>query len=209
MGYIIFGAGGHGKVVFDNLRSMGAEIIGVMDDQWPEEKWRGVPYLGGINQFDKIATNHINALYIIAIGQNSIREKIAFFFEQKGVLFGKAIHSSAVISADACIGDGTVIMANSVVNADARIGRHVIINTGTTVDHDCNVKDYVHLSPGVHLAGGVEVGSNTHIGIGACLIPQVKVGREVIIGAGGCVVHNIPDSVTAIGCPAKVISKNQ
>ncbi|SEO66782.1 acetyltransferase [Paenibacillus sp. OK076] len=207
MEYIIFGAGGHGKVVLDNLRSNGDDIIGVMDDQWSEKEWRGVPLLGGVDKIDRVVEMYPNSLFIIAIGQNSVRKKITSLFEQKKVRFGKAVHASAVISADASIGEGTVIMANSVVNADATIGRHVIINTGTTVDHDCSIEDYVHLSPGVHLAGGVEVGLSTHVGIAACLIPKIKVGRDTIIGGGSCVIHNVPDCVLAVGCPAKVIKQ--
>ncbi|MGF9699806.1 acetyltransferase [Paenibacillus sp. MABNR03] len=207
MGYIIFGAGGHGKVVLDNLRSNGDDIIGVMDDQWPEGEWRGVTLLGGLDQLDRIVRQYPSSLYIIAIGQNAARKKITTLFEQKNVRFGKAIHASAVISADAYIGEGTVIMANSVVNAGATIGRHVIINTSTTVDHDCSIKDYVHLSPGVHLAGGVEIGFSTHVGIAASIIPQVKIGRAAVIGGGACVIRNIPDCVLAVGCPAKVIKQ--
>ncbi|QLG38209.1 acetyltransferase [Paenibacillus sp. E222] len=205
MGYIIFGTGGHGKVVLDNLRSIGEDVLGVMDDRWSEAEWRGVPFLGGMDHLEQIVRKYSNSLFIVAIGDNATRGRIATYFEQRGVRFGKAVHSSAVISPDACVGEGTVIMANSVVNADVVVGRHVIINTGTTVDHDCNIKDYVHLSPGVHLAGQVEIGAYTHIGIGASLIPEIKVGKETRIGAGACVIRNIPDGATAVGCPAKVI----
>jgi acetyltransferase EpsM len=66
----------------------------------------------------------------------------------------------------------------------------------------------VHISPGTHLGGNVEIGELTHIGIGVSIIPNIKIGKGVIIGSGAVVVGGIPNNVTAVGIPAKVI-KNQ
>jgi len=68
--------------------------------------------------------------------------------------------------------------------------------------------NHVHISPGAHLAGHVHVGTLTHIGIGASVIQRVKIGRNVIIGAGAAVIDNIPDNVTAVGVPAKVLKQH-
>jgi len=99
-------------------------------------------------------------------------------------------------------------MANTAINSGTKIGENVIINTGATVDHDCVLEDYVHISPGAHLAGNVYVGELTHIGIGASLIQGVKIGRNVIIGAGAAVINDLPDNVTAVGVPAKVLKQH-
>ncbi|KAA8756262.1 acetyltransferase [Paenibacillus sp. UASWS1643] len=204
MGYIIFGAGGHGKVVLDNLHSCGEKVIGIMDDHLRGSDWRGIPLLGGLDRLKKIDLMYPQSLYIIAIGHNATRVKLANIFEQSNVQFGKAIHSTAIIGSNVVIGDGAVIMANTVINADAHIGRHVIVNTAATVDHDCFIGDFVHLSPGVHLAGGVEIGCSAHVGIGASIVPQVKVGRGTIVGAGAAVIQSLPEQVVAVGCPAKI-----
>ena len=65
------------------------------------------------------------------------------------------------------------------------------------------------ISPGAHLAGNVKVGELSHIGIGASVIQGVKIGRNVIIGAGAVVINDIPDSVTAVGVPARVIKHHE
>ena len=65
----------------------------------------------------------------------------------------------------------------------------------------------VHIS-GAHLAGNVHVGELTHIGIGASVVQGVKIGRNVIIGAGAAVVADIPDNVTAVGVPTRVIKQH-
>ena len=69
--------------------------------------------------------------------------------------------------------------------------------------------NHVRVSPGAHLAGKVHVGELTHIGIGASVVQGVEIGRNVIIGAGAAVIDDIPDNVTAVGVPAKVIRRHE
>ncbi|AET57666.1 acetyltransferase (isoleucine patch superfamily) protein [Paenibacillus terrae HPL-003] len=205
MSYIVFGAGGHGKVVVDILRSCQETIAGMMDDGIQAKKWNGLPNLGGIGQLDEITLKYPEALYIVAIGNNSIRMNIVERLKQMQVQFGTAIHSSAVIGSNISIGEGTVVMPNAVINADTHIGEHVIINTAATIDHDCCVEHFAHISPGVHVAGGVTIGCRSHVGISASLIPGVSIGKDTIIGAASCVIRDLPDHVVAVGCPARVI----
>ncbi len=202
MDYIIYGAGGHAKVVHDILRANGASITGVMDDHLSEDQWNGLRFLGNIQSLENAPDLYKNKLFIVAIGHNETREKVAASLEKLGLRFGNAIHPSAIIGSNCFIGVGTVIMPNAVVNADTVIGKHVIINTSSSVDHDCEIRDYTHISPGAHLAGGVVVGKGTHIGIGASVIPKVKIGSGTIVGAGAAVIHDLPDYIVAVGVPA-------
>ncbi|MFW9332934.1 acetyltransferase [Paenibacillus polymyxa] len=208
MSYIVFGAGGHAKVIVDILRTSGEEIIGVLDDHCKEETWNGLPLLGGCNQIDQLASLHPEARFLVAIGDNTTRLKMVSQFKAAGVKFGTVIHPSAVVSPSSFIGEGSVIMPNSVINADAYVGEHVIVNTAATVDHDCRIEDFAHISPGVHMAGGVQIERGAHIGIGANLIPGIRVGCNTLVGAGSCVIRHLPDNVTAVGCPAKVIKSD-
>ncbi|MDP1510219.1 acetyltransferase [Paenibacillus sp. CMAA1739] len=209
MSYIVFGAGGHAKVIVDILRFSGEEIIGVLDDHCTEETWNGLPILGGRNQIDQIVSLHPEALLIVAIGDNTTRSVIVSQFKAAGFKFGTAIHPSAIVAPSSFVGEGSAIMPNSVINADAYVGEHVIVNTAATVDHDCRIEDFAHISPGVHMAGNVQIGRGAHIGIGANLIPGIRVGRNTLVGAGSCVIRHLPDNVTAVGCPAKVIKTDK
>jgi len=40
------------------------------------------------------------------------------------------------------------------------------------------------------------------------VIQRVKIGRNVIIGAGAAVIDDLPDNVTAVGVPAKVLKQH-
>lgn len=207
MEYILFGAGGHAKVVLDILRAKGERVIGFLDNNTQVEEWNHIKVLGGMDQISEIMERYSNTSFIVTIGDNYIRKKIVESLGQKGLKFGTAIHPSAVIGSNVLIGEGTVIMPNVVINADTVIGEHVIVNTSASIDHDCLVHEFVHISPGVNMAGGGVVGSFSHIGIGASLIPRVKVGDDTIVGAASCVIRDLPDRVVAVGSPAKVIKK--
>ncbi|WP_118973723.1 acetyltransferase [Taibaiella koreensis] len=197
--YCFIGAGGHAKVIVETVEDMGGKI-GFLMDAHPSG-----PSLMGHEvrmQRDDIIREYAESQWIIAIGNNAIRRKIAEQFELR---YAIAKHPSAHVSSRAVIGEGTVIMAGCSVNAEAVIGRHVILNTNCSVDHECNIGSYVHISPNAALGGNVTVGEGTHIGIGACVIQGITIGKECTIGAGAVIIKNVPDGATVVGNPGKII----
>jgi len=196
----IIGASGHGKVVLDILRLRGIDIRGVWDDNSYIKKFMGLEILGNIEACRKAMADPL----IIAVGNNEIRKKIVSLLGSRA-RFGHALHPSAVISDTVRLGEGTVVMANATVNASCQVGRHVIINTNASIDHDCAVGDYAHISPQVGLAGNVTVGEGSHIGIGACVIQGINIGKWSIIGAGSVIIRDVPDGVTIVGNPGRII----
>ncbi|MGE4416361.1 MAG: acetyltransferase, partial [Marinobacterium sp.] len=87
----------------------------------------------------------------------------------------------------------------------ACIGKGVILNTGCSIDHDCTIGDCAHISPGARLAGGVKVGMQSWVGIGASVKQLINIGHQVTVGAGAVVLVDLPDGVTAVGVPAKLM----
>ena len=67
------------------------------------------------------------------------------------------------------------------------------------------MSDYVHISPNATLCGGVNVDEGTHIGAGVVIIPGIKIGKWVKIGAGAVIIKNVPDRVTVVGNPGRII----
>lgn len=194
----LFGASGHGKVIKEILNANGIKVEAFVDDNPNVNECGGRPVLHDATGLSPM---------IVSIGVNRIRKMIVERLKanNSAIKFVTAIHPSAVISPTAKIGEGTVVMAGAVINADAVIGNHCIINTGATVDHDCVIEDYCHVAPGVHISGGTHVGEGTWVGVGSSVIQCLNIGNNCMIGAGSVVVKDIPDNVTAFGCPAKVI----
>ena len=54
----------------------------------------------------------------------------------------------------------------------------------------------------------VYVGARSWIGIGSSVIQQVRIGSDVIVGAGAAVVSDVPNQVTVVGVPARILSPN-
>lgn len=194
---IVYGASGHGKVIIEILESMQVPGIEVWDDAEKPPMWQ-YPVTR------PFANGGAEKPFVIGIGVNATRKKVAEMLEGKGT-FGTAIHPAAHISTRASVGEGTVVMAGAVVNADTQIGRHCIINTCASLDHDCVLGDYSHVSPNATLSGDVQIGEGTHFGAGAVAIQGIRIGKWCTIGAGTVVIRDVPDYATVVGNPGRII----
>lgn len=196
---IIIGAGGHAKVIADIVLLNGDKLVGFLDDD--EEKqgkdiYKKYRIIGKLSNIE----NHKDNLFVIAIGDNHTRAKIA---DSLNVNYYTAIHPNAIIADTVKIGEGTVVMAGAIINPDTAIGKHCIINTQCSIDHDNRIGDYVHVSPGAHLAGTVSVGDYSWICTGATIINNTSIKNDIIIGAGATVISDAVESGTYVGTPAK------
>ncbi len=198
---IIFGAGGHARVVLDTLCCAGVSVLAFLDEHRRVESLDGVPVLG---TEDPVWVGTARFQFVVAIGDNQVRASIFERLASRGGTPLTALHPSAVVSRRASIGPGTVVMAGAVVNPGARIGSNCILNTGCSVDHDCVVGDHAHLCPGVRLAGTVRIGEHTMLGIGSCVTPGRTIGSGTLVGAGSVVVRDLPSNCSAYGNPARV-----
>ena len=198
---IIIGASGHGKVIADIVLQCGEILLGFLDDgAVVGEKVLGYPVLGSVSEWE----NYSDASFVIAIGNASVRERIAN--QMEGARWYTAIHPRAIISSlETIIGEGTVIMASAVVNPCSIIGKHCIINTSAVVEHDNKIEDYVHVSVGAKLAGNVFIGKRSWIGIGASVKNNLSICDNCMIGAGTVVAKTISESGTYIGVPARKV----
>ena len=202
---VVFGAGGHAKVVIDIIEQQGNyEITGLLDDDLKHRGRRffGYPVLGTRADLPALLSAQLRHA-IVAIGDNADRAAVAAQLDQLGWRFANAVHPRASIGRGVNIGPGSVVMAGCVVNADAYLGAQVIVNTGATVDHDCRIEDNVHIAPGCHLCGNVGVGQGSLLGAGSTVTPGVSIGKRVIVGAGSTVIRDVADETRVSGSPAR------
>lgn len=200
---LIIGASGHGKVVADIAIKMNKwDSISFLDDNEAVKVCMGLQVVGKTDDSSKYKDD---ADFFVAIGNNTIREKIQEKLENKGLSIVSLVHPNAVIGKDVEIGKGTVAMAGAVINSSTRIGKGCIINTSCSIDHDNTIEDYVHISPGANLAGTVKVGKGTWIGIGSVVSNNINICSEATIGAGTVVIKDIIESGTYVGVPVKKI----
>jgi len=200
----ILGASGHGKVIAEIALSTDWDSVEFYDDAFPIKALLDSHVIHG--GFDKLlAKANLYDGFHVAIGDNRTRLNILNQLLRLNLPCPNIIAHSAVVSQSASLGAGISIMENVVVNAKTILGDGVILNTSCSVDHDCNIASGVHISPGAHLAGDVSVGVCSWVGIGSAIIQGKVIGDDSIIGAGSAVISNIPNGVTAVGVPSKII----
>jgi serine O-acetyltransferase len=103
-------------------------------------------------------------------------------------------------------------------SAQVSIGAGVLMHPGVYIVHGQIVLDgLVEVGPGTVISpwvtiglrgGNVQgpiVGNGVNIGTGAKIIGPVSIGHEARIGANAVVTSDIPDGVTAVGMPARVV----
>jgi len=197
---IIYGAGGHARVVADVARACGVSISIMVDDAPVANMIDGSPVRAAA-EFDVRKASPFS--FIVGIGNNAVRRRLFLELKEFGEPF-TLVHPFTSISPRAALGQGTVIMPGVVVNTGATIHDNVILNTSCSIDHDCVIGPHAHICPGVRLAGTVTVGAGTMIGTGAVVIPGIRIGENCTIGAGSVVVRDIPDGSVAYGSPCRV-----
>lgn len=166
---LIYGAGGHARVIADLLKACGIKPVAFIDDSLSLNEVDGIP----VKRYDPGADPR--AGIVIGIGNNAVREKIAASLSHQPAVL---IHPRAVVAAGVLPGAGTVILANAVVQTGATIGKHVIINAGVCVDHDAVIEDYAHLYPNVYIGGGARVKAGVTVEAGTCI------ARNTVVEAG-------------------------
>lgn len=204
---VIWGAGGHAKVVTEILELDGGWVIAGYLDGVDPERWRtafeGYPILGGLEALAELRQRRVGHI-ALAIGDNQARRRAGEAAQAMGFELVTAIHPHAYVSAKAVLGKGVVCAAGSVVGPASVVSEGVIVNTGAIVDHDCKLGSYSHIAPGAKLAGNVEVGAGAWIGLGAAVLEKMRIGEMTMIGAGAVVTKNIPSGMVAFGVPATV-----
>ncbi|REK66483.1 MAG: acetyltransferase [Cohnella sp.] len=204
---IIIGHGGHAKVVMDIAKSCNKSIVAILDDKYTHLQDLSSYYIGPVSQAPAVKHMFPQAAWVIAIGNNKVREQIKNRLTYLDLNFATLVHPTASIGSGGIIQQGTVVMPYAVINADASVGEHCIINSGSIVEHDSLIEDFVHIGPKSAVAGGVRIGKGCFIGIGASIIPGVSIGEWSTVGAGAAVIRDVTSYETVVGIPATPIKR--
>lgn len=103
------------------------------------------------------------------------------------------------------------------IHPGATIGRGFFIDhgMGVVIGETTEVGDWVMLYQGVTLGGTGKQGGKRHptlgnrvvVGVGSSVLGDIVVGDGARIGAGSVVLKDVPPGATAVGIPARVVTR--
>lgn len=207
---VVVGAGGFGREVLEIFKDRNRvskiwNILGFIDEnkELHGKMVNGYPVLGGLDWLRRHNSNDLGC--VCAIGACETRKRVVERLRQIGVNFYNAIHPSVIMSDFVELGQDVIICAGSILTVNIKIGDHVHININCTIGHDAIIGSYCTINPIAAINGNNHLGEGVYVGTGATFIQGLSVGSWSTIGAGAVVTVDIPEKVTAVGVPAKVI----
>jgi acetyltransferase EpsM len=194
---ILYGGGGHSKMLIDLLRGGNFyRIVGILDDGMPVGlQIMGIPILGGEELLPELYASGTRQAVngVGGVGNIGVRVKVFDKLSQAGFSFPAVVHPSAVVEPSASLAPGAQVFARAYVGGEARVGFGVIASTGCLISHDCILEEYAIVSPGAILAGEVRIGSRALVGMGVTINLKVSVGAGAKIGNGATVKADVPE----------------
>jgi acetyltransferase EpsM len=193
---LIYGGGGHGKMVIDLLHALGTyRVAGILDDGMePGAHVMGVKILGNRDLLPALYQDGLRLAVnaVGGIGNIAVRIKIFHKLAEQGFAFPALAHPTAYIDPTAQLFPGSQVFVNAYLGSDVRLGFGCIVNTGAIISHDCRLGDYVNISPGAILAGEVVVEEGALIGMGVTVNLGVRVGRGARLGNSAVIKSDVP-----------------
>ena len=204
MKLLIFPYNGNGLEALDCIGE-NFEFLGFVDDT--PEKIGKTQY--GQNVYGREAFDMFHDASVLAVPGSpksyKVRQNIISGLGISEKRFATVIHPRALISSIAQVGYNVLIMGGVVIPGNAIIGDHCCILPNTTVHHDVLIGDYSLIGSNVTIAGHSVIGENCYIGSGSNIINNISIGKNTLIGLGTNVVKSLPENVSAIGNPARIL----
>lgn len=207
---ILVGGGGHCQSVIDVVQREGRFAIrGILDSK---ERLghlvSGYEIIGGDEEMGSLVETGCH--FLVAIGQiKSAAKRIALFkrLTELGGLIATPISPFAVVSKNAKIGRGTIVMHGAIVNAGAEVRENCIINTHAIIEHGAIVGDHCHISTGAVVNGDCRIGNGVFVGSKSVIVHSRKIAEDSVVGAGAVITRDIDaPGGTWVGSPARRIS---
>ncbi|MBN15327.1 MAG: hypothetical protein CMJ15_08950 [Pelagibacterium sp.] len=203
----IFGTAGMAREAGDIAWAIGIEPFYIARDDQELKYWSGAGEIILESEIEKVSHHP----FVIGIGDNIIRQKIASRFSEF-LQFSNLIHPSATFGygqrdvVDAS--RGVIIAAGARLTSNICIGDFVLVNQNATIAHDCVIDSYAHVAPGANISGNVHLEEAAWGGAGAVInqgnyIDKRTIGKNTVVGSGAVVIADCEPETVYVGVPAK------
>ncbi|MBI9021230.1 MAG: acetyltransferase [Verrucomicrobia bacterium] len=186
------------------------EILGFLSKEPSEkESLLGVPILGTYDRVSELQQQHDNLVFF-----NNVNISLAEMKDADGVIQknnGRTVSlvHPAIDLNHVEFGENCFLSEGNVLGPNVKIGRHLTCRLQSTISHDVTIGDYVYISPGVTICGSATLKDGCDLGAACTILPGRTIGKNSIVGAGAVVTQDVPDNVTVVGVPAKIIKHHE
>jgi len=209
---VLIGGGGHCLSCIDVIERSGKfEIAGIVDREDP--RTHGIdtyPYLGDDENIPSLVSRF--GLFLVTVGfieNPRVRVRLFETTRDAGGEFAVVASPSAVVSDNARVDNGTVVMHNAVINSGGSIGKNSIINTAAVIEHGAVVGDHCHISTTAVLNGECIIGNRVFVGSNATVFHGIHIHDDIIVSAGSVVHKDLEKPGVYAGYPARMVGKLQ
>lgn len=178
---LIVGSGGLGRVTIEH--AMKNYECSFVDDAYEiGTVICGSVVVGKIADLHKLFDEYNNV--VIAIGDNTIREKLYFEAKRIGYSFPNIIGSNVYVSPYASIGEGNIILNNVSIQNGSVVGNGTILNHGVEIHHDSEVGDFVCVYTNSVIRTYAKIKKCVKLGSNVTICNEVIVDEDIIIDDG-------------------------
>jgi len=210
--FIIVGAGGFGREIFhwindwlsfDETRKNDYQIKGFLG--LDDNELDGFDFPVGILGYEETYAFQKDDLFVMGVGQTTLKRKIATRMTELKAEFFTLIHPTAVVCPTVKIGRGSVICPYATVSCDVELGEFTMLNAHSSIGHDCKLGDCCVMSGYANLNGFVTLENEVFMGTRATVVARKTVGSQSRISAHALVVSDVPERTTVLANAGRFI----
>ena len=208
--YVIVGAGGFGREVYNWLSDYAEKKYGPQNQAWQfkgyvddntDQKF-DLPYYKIFSKIDDYIPEPDDRV-LISIANPKIRKQIALKLKSTNAKFETLIHPNTYVLPGAKIGEGCIILQDCTISVNVEIGDFTIINSACGIGHDSKIGNFCELAPRVSVSGGCAVEDCVMLASHCVVCPGKSIGKYAKVSACSSVIRNVKPGSFVQGVPGK------
>lgn len=208
----IYGASGHAKEIYDLVIEMDPEgkkwdEIIFVDDTKDAGVFRDCKCIPFEQLCREYSAEEIE--FCIGVGEPKLKEILFNKVDKAGYPITNIIYPKSYISPSVKMGRGIIIKRKVSISSDTIIKDNVCILSNVTIGHDVVIEKHCQIASNAFIGGHVHFGEKSYLGTGAMIREEINIGEGVIVSMGAVVLKSVPDYVTVMGNPARIISNSK
>ncbi len=207
----IYGTGGGGRETFQVYMDINKERnewkdVVFIDDTKPSgmfKNYKMFPYW----QFREIYSPKAVQVQI-ALGEVKSRKIVAEKVLNDGYSLATLIHPRAVLGENVKIGSGCQIKMGAILHDSVVLGDGCWVQAYANIGYGSQIEPFCMMGAKTSLGANCYIGTTSFMGMHSSIRDNIVIGTNVIVSMGASIIEDIPNDITCMGSPARMISKD-